>query len=48
MLLGKFSVAFADEIIVVSEVLKNSYKELFPQATTKFKTVHNGVDIKSW
>ena len=43
--LGKFSVAFADEIIVVSEALNNSYKELFPRQKSKFKTVHNGVDI---
>ena len=43
--LGKFSVAFADEIIVVSEALKDSYKELFPRQQNKFKTVYNGVDI---
>ena len=43
--LGKFSVAFADEIIVVSEGLKDFYKKLFPRQQNKFKTVHNGVDI---
>ncbi|WP_312469705.1 glycosyltransferase family 4 protein [Neobacillus sp.] len=44
-LLGKISVATADQIIVVSKTLSERYKEQFPKQQFKFNVVHNGVDL---
>ncbi|MFZ7942058.1 glycosyltransferase [Neobacillus sp. 19] len=44
-LLGKISVAAADQIIVVSQTVSERYKKLFPKQKSKFMVVHNGVEV---
>lgn len=46
-ILGKIAVTFSDEIIVVSNRLRDNYQNLFPKQRGKFTTVHNGIDLET-